>query len=77
MALSQKQEIKQDVGFSISELLELFSFNAPPGSSLFSISTDSRKITNKQIFLPLKGEKFDGHKFINTVLDTGVQYAFC
>jgi len=28
------------------------------------ISTDSRKISRNSLFVPIKGEKFDGHDFI-------------
>lgn len=36
------------------------------------ISTDSRAITQTQIFLALKGEKFDGHLFIKDLIDKGI-----
>ena len=35
------------------------------------VSTDSRKITTGCLFIPLKGENFDGHAFISTVFDKG------
>lgn len=41
------------------------------------ISTDSRNIKPDQIFLPLAGEKFDGHDFINDVFVKGVKHSFC
>ncbi len=31
----------------------------------YAISTDTRTITNQEIYLPLKGENFDGEKFID------------
>jgi len=34
------------------------------------ISTDSRKIGKDMLFIPLKGEKFDGHDFIQNVLQS-------
>jgi UDP-N-acetylmuramoyl-tripeptide--D-alanyl-D-alanine ligase len=34
-----------------------------------SISTDSRNIQRGQWFLPLAGEKFDGHQFVNTTVE--------
>ncbi len=37
----------------------------------FSISTDTRTINSEDIFLPLKGENFDGHSFINKALEKG------
>lgn len=36
------------------------------------ITTDSRKIVNQGLFIPLRGERFDGHQFINQVYDKGV-----
>jgi MurE/MurF fusion protein len=43
-------------------------------SLIFSrINTDSRTIDPTQIFLALKGERFDGHDFIPDLLEQGVQ----
>ena len=36
-----------------------------------SVSTDSRNITPGCLFIPLSGEKFDGHRFIDAALDAG------
>lgn len=35
------------------------------------VSTDTRTITSDQLFIPLKGENFDGHKFLNTAFEKG------
>ena len=35
------------------------------------ICTDSRKIKEDEIFLPLSGENFDGHDYINEALKQG------
>lgn len=40
--------------------------------SVQSIHTDSRQIMSDSLFIPLKGEKFDGHEFISMVFDKGV-----
>lgn len=45
-------------------------------SGVFSISTDSRNISSNDVYLPLKGEKFDGHNFINDALTKGVRGYF-
>ena len=37
------------------------------------ISTDSRTIGENQIFLALKGESFDGHIFINSLINKGIK----
>ena len=60
--------------FSIDEIIE-----ATDGEIIFNkcnfgkigICTDSRKIKEDQIFLPILGENFDGHAFINTALKQG------
>lgn len=44
---------------------------AVDNSLAYSISTDSRNVGEKQIYLPLKGEKFDGHDFIADALKSG------
>ena len=36
-----------------------------------SVSTDSRKINQGCLFVPLIGERFDGHDYIGTALDNG------
>ena len=38
-----------------------------PDCSFSSVSTDSRVVENGQIFVALKGKKFDGHEFISSV----------
>lgn len=47
------------------------------GITTFSgISTDSRTIKDDQLFLPIKGENFNGNKFIQSCFDKGVQASF-
>ena len=41
----------------------------PKGFS--GISTDSRKIEKGELFVPLVGERFDGHNFVDAALDRG------
>lgn len=36
-----------------------------------AVCTDSRKVTPGCLFLPLEGERFDGHSFINSALEGG------
>lgn len=40
-------------------------------SRISGISTDSRRIKPGELFIPLKGKRFDGHKFINFALKKG------
>ena len=41
-------------------------------AEITEISTDSRQVDDKTLFIALKGEKFDGHDFISDVLNKGV-----
>lgn len=43
---------------------------------LFSISTDSRNVNDTNVYIPLKGEKFDGHSFIKDAVEKGVRGYF-
>ncbi|MEG0387722.1 MAG: Mur ligase domain-containing protein, partial [Niameybacter sp.] len=47
--------------------------NAPPSGHNFitAIETDSRKIKEGSLFVPLKGERFDAHEFIASVISSG------
>ncbi|KAF0244438.1 MAG: UDP-N-acetylmuramoyl-tripeptide--D-alanyl-D-alanine ligase, partial [bacterium] len=54
--------------FKVEELQTLFPDKINSKNTV-SISTDSRTIASGQIFLPLSGQNFDGHDFINSVLD--------
>lgn len=45
-------------------------------SGQFTISTDSRNINDSNIYLPLKGERFDGHDFIKDALEKGARGYF-
>ena len=40
--------------------------------NITDITTDSRKVTGETLFVPLKGEKMDGHDFINSAIEHGV-----
>lgn len=43
---------------------------------IFSLSTDTRKITPSSLFVPLKGERFDGHAFVEEALAKGAVASF-
>lgn len=47
----------------------------PPAIS--EVSTDSRKIQKGCLFVPLAGEKFDGHQYIDKSLDAGAAGVLC
>lgn len=40
-------------------------------TTFMDVCTDSRNITQGSLFLPLQGERFDGHGFINSALEDG------
>jgi UDP-N-acetylmuramoyl-tripeptide--D-alanyl-D-alanine ligase len=42
----------------------------------FSISTDTRTIKENDIYLPLKGQSFDGEKFISKAIESGAKAYF-
>lgn len=43
---------------------------------LFNISTDTRKLQKGDVYLPLRGENFDGHNFIQKALENGARGYF-
>jgi UDP-N-acetylmuramoyl-tripeptide--D-alanyl-D-alanine ligase len=45
--------------------------------TLTAISTDSRQITPGVWFVPLVGERFDGHDYMDKALDAGAAGCFC
>jgi len=57
--------------FSLEEIIKvtnatvLYSANA---SGMFGFSTDTRNISPDQIYIPIKGENFDGHNFIEDAI---------
>ncbi len=51
-------------------LKEVGSFSEIP-NSVTSVNTDSRSIQEGDLFIAIKGENFDGHKFIYDALDQG------
>jgi UDP-N-acetylmuramoyl-tripeptide--D-alanyl-D-alanine ligase len=42
-----------------------------PERPVFSLSTDTRKLNSGDLYVPLKGERFDGHRFIDEALAAG------
>lgn len=46
------------------------------GVKSYSVSTDTRTIKSGEIYLPLKGETFDGENFINNALESGADAYF-
>ncbi|MBT1072083.1 UDP-N-acetylmuramoyl-tripeptide--D-alanyl-D-alanine ligase [Pelotalea chapellei] len=44
-----------------------------PAGEITAVSTDSRSIRPGMLFVPLKGERFDGHDFIEMVVSNGIR----
>jgi UDP-N-acetylmuramoyl-tripeptide--D-alanyl-D-alanine ligase len=42
-----------------------------PGASFDGVTTDSRQVMHGDLFVALKGERFDGHDFVDQALDLG------
>lgn len=47
------------------------------GQEMTSIETDSRKIEKGALFVAIKGERVDGHKFIDQVIEKGALAVLC
>ena len=43
----------------------------PPHQTFHGVSTDSRSCTSGDLFFAIRGERFDGHHFVDAVLDQG------
>ncbi|SFQ13778.1 UDP-N-acetylmuramoyl-tripeptide--D-alanyl-D-alanine ligase [Oscillibacter sp. PC13] len=46
-------------------------------AAVTAVCTDSRKLTPGCLFVPWRGEKFDGHDFIDAALDAGAAGCLC
>ena len=66
MKIKEKIKIKTAVSWTGAELL-----SGDPTGFLENISTDSRTLRAGDLFIPIKGENFDGHNFISDALSTG------
>ena len=66
-----------DICFSLSKLTEIFDNNLINtisnnlNTSVFGITTDTRNIKPREIFVALRGENFDGHNFVDTAVNRG------
>lgn len=66
--------------FTIDELSKLLSFKLDKeklSNKTHLINTDTRSIQKGEIFLPLTGENFNGHDFINEAFSNGATFSFC
>ena len=60
------------IALKARKIAEILGFDGKVSDCVIEeVSTDSRKVNDKTLFVALKGEKFDGHDFIKDVLDKG------
>jgi len=57
--------------FQVAEWADGALLQGVPSATVSSVSTDSRKIAPGDLFVALKGEKFDGHKFLADAAGAG------
>lgn len=57
--------------FQIAEWVDGALIQGMPAATVDKVSTDSRKVGEGDLFLALKGERFDGHKFVGDVAASG------
>ncbi|GIW23040.1 MAG: UDP-N-acetylmuramoyl-tripeptide--D-alanyl-D-alanine ligase [Candidatus Sericytochromatia bacterium] len=65
ISLKEIINITNGIGFDICD------------KSVFNISTDTRTINKGDLFIPIKGENFDGHDFINQAFEKGAIASLC
>jgi len=60
--------------FTLEEIAEATggSMKGAPGAVAVGVSTDSRAVSQGELFVPLRGERFDGHDFVNAAAERGV-----
>lgn len=67
--------------FTLNEIIEATSakivIKNANNAEKFTFSTDTRSIKKGEIYLPLKGENFDGENFIDKALEAGAIGYFC
>ena len=57
--------------FTLAQAAEWTKGETAGDAVLTAVSTDSRRIPQEALFLPLAGERFDGHDFIGKALENG------
>ena len=46
-------------------------------AEILGVNTDSRTVKAGEVFLPLSGERFDGHDYIEKALSAGAEGCLC
>lgn len=60
---------------TIKEIAAAVGSHCPEETMIERIETDSRSITPGSLFVALRGEIFDGHKYVGSALEKGAAYA--
>lgn len=63
--------------FTSEEIGQALNKNIKQNFSVDNISIDSRKKAPNSLFIPIRGEKFDGHDFINEAFVNGAEISLC
>ncbi len=64
------------IQLNTAKIAEILGYGgAVADAEIADVSTDSRKVDARTLFVAIKGEKFDGHDFIKEVLDKGAPLA--
>jgi UDP-N-acetylmuramoyl-tripeptide--D-alanyl-D-alanine ligase len=65
LSLKEIENIVSGTGINLSD------------KNIFDISSDTRSIKKDSLFIPLKGENFDAHDFINQAFEKGASATLC
>ncbi|MEE8171192.1 MAG: UDP-N-acetylmuramoyl-tripeptide--D-alanyl-D-alanine ligase, partial [Phycisphaerae bacterium] len=63
---------------TLDEIIKAMSgrpLGAPPTRSITSVGTDSRRVRQDELFVALKGPRFDGHRYVPNALAAGAAAA--
>ena len=66
------------VDYSIGKISEIVHgrLQGDPEVVIHGVITDSRKLTSDELFVPIKGERFDGHDFVKGLFEKGLKASF-
>lgn len=59
------------MNITLKEIASVLGSNIANNTKITNISTDSRTIEKGDLFIAVKGEKFDGHAYVKDVIDKG------
>ena len=62
---------------AITEYAKGTLLNGSPDKVLNNMTTDSRSVPEKALFVPIKGEHMDGHRFLKGAVENGAEAVLC